>query len=278
MNPKTSLARRAYFSCARTLQNPDWSDEQNRAVFGKNVSPHGHDYILDVFYGGDIGACDGMIVNLSDIKPILVQVLETLDGKFLDREVAFFQSRRPTTENIVNFVWQQLPKDLDAARLVRVLVRESARLAIEKSAAGKDESESTMKLTRCYEFAAAHRLHVPRMSAQDNTNLYGKCNNPHGHGHNYGLEVTVEGVPDADTGALISLVELDKIVDEEVYDRFDHKHLNEDCPEFENLVPTSENLARVIFDVLQARLNSNGRSLAKIGLHETQKNYFEVEA
>jgi 6-pyruvoyltetrahydropterin/6-carboxytetrahydropterin synthase len=87
-----------------------------------------------------------------------------------------------------------------------------------------------MKLTRCYEFAAAHRLHVPQMSQDDNSALYGKCNNPRGHGHNYGLEVTIEGEPDAQTGAIISMQELDAIIDEEVYERYDHKHLMKIAP------------------------------------------------
>jgi 6-pyruvoyltetrahydropterin/6-carboxytetrahydropterin synthase len=271
MTPKTSLARRAYFSSGRQLRHPEWNDEQNRAAFGKDALPHGHDYVLDVYYQGEIGAQDGMIVNLTDIKPIVARVLDQLDGKFLDCDVEYFAALRPTAENIVNFIWSQLPEQIGAGHLTRVLLQESARLSVEKSA-------NTMKLTRCYEFAAAHRLHVPQMSQDDNAALYGKCNNPRGHGHNYGLEVTVEGEPDAETGAIMSMQELDAIVDEEVYERYDHKHLNEDCPEFQTLVPTSENLARVIFEQLQARLHGSGRRLVKIGLHETQKNYFEVEA
>ncbi len=263
------IARRAYFSCARQLQNPDWSDERNREVFGRDVFPHGHDYVLDVFYGGDISAHDGMIVNLTEIKPVLNRVLEPLDGAFLNRDLEEFQQRRPTLENLVNFVWQRLPAQIDQSRLARVRLQENARLWI-------DKDDTLMRLTRCYEFAAAHRLHVPQMSDDNNAELYGKCNNLNGHGHNYGLEVTIEGEPNAQTGAIFSMSELDKIVDEEVFERFDHKHLNEDCPEFQTLIPTSENLARVIFEVLSGKLN--GARLVKIGLHETTKNYFEVEA
>lgn len=272
---KTSLSRRAYFSCARQLQNPDWSNEQNQAVFGKDALPHGHDYILDVYYSGEIGARDGMIVNLSDLKPVIARALEPLDGQFLDHDVEHFRTVRPTAENIVNFIWQRLPAKMGGGRLARLRLQESARLWVDKCL---DENQNLMRLTRCYEFAAAHRLHVPQMSAADNEALYGKCNNSRGHGHNYGLEVTVEGEPHADTGAIIAPGELDAIVEEQVFERFDHKHLNEDCAEFSDLVPTSENLARVIFEQLQARLQTSGYRLAKIGLHETQKNYFEVEA
>ena len=264
------IARRAYFSCARTLQNPDWSDERNRAIFGRGVLPHGHDYVLDVFYSGEISSDDGMIVNLTDIKPVLNRVLEPLDGAWLNLDLPEFQRQRPSLENLVNFIWQRLPERMDKARLSRVRLQQSARLWI-------DKDNDFMRLTRCYEFAAAHRLHVPQKSGEDNAQLYGKCNNLHGHGHNYGLEVTIEGEPNPETGAIFSMAELDEIVDAEVFERFDHKHLNQDCPEFQTLIPTSENLARVIFEILSEKLNGATR-LVKIGLHETTKNYFEVEA
>jgi 6-pyruvoyltetrahydropterin/6-carboxytetrahydropterin synthase len=273
---KTFLARRAFFSSARQLRVPDWSDEQNRAAFGRDTLPHGHDYSLNVYYEGEIDPHDGMIVNLSDLKPVIAAATEPLDGKFLDREVAHFQQFRPTCENLVNFLWDHLPPRMGAGILSRVCLEESAKLRVQKIRL--DEHNTQMKLTRSYEFAAAHRLHVPSMPDEENSALYGKCNNAQGHGHNYGLEVTIEGEPDAQTGAIMSGVELDKLVDEEVFERFDHKHLNEDCPEFKSLVPTSENLARVIFEILQKRIDATGRRLSKIGLHETQKNYFEVEA
>jgi 6-pyruvoyltetrahydropterin/6-carboxytetrahydropterin synthase len=135
-----------------------------------------------------------------------------------------------------------------------------------------------MRITKKYEFAAAHRLHAPTLPEAENQARYGKCNNLRGHGHNYNLEVTVAGEPDPQTGYIMPPQELDRIVDEEVFERFDHKHLNEDCPDFVDLIPTSENLAGVIFKRLQHRLDRDGRKLVKIGLHETQKNYFEVEA
>ena len=269
--PTPFLARRASFSAGRRLYAPQLSEEENRALFARDALPHGHDYVLDVFYGGKIDERDGMIVNLSDVKPVLAQAIEPLDGAFLDADLPHFQAVRPTAENLVNFIWQRLPKTLGAATLHRVALRESASTRVEKTA-------DFMRITRSYEFAAAHRLHVPQMDEASNAAMYGKCNNAAGHGHNYGLEVTVEGAPDEITGRIISPTELDAVVDEEVFERFDHKHLNVDCPEFQKLVPTSENLARVIFDILSARLDNDARRVAKIGLHETQKNYFEVEA
>jgi 6-pyruvoyltetrahydropterin/6-carboxytetrahydropterin synthase len=267
----TVLARRAYFSCGRVLCRPDWSAEQNAAVFGKEARPHGHDYVLTVFYAGTPSDEDGMIVNLNDLKPVLARAAQPLDGAFLPDGVAYFQTRRPTAGNLVNFLWQNLPPAVGGAPMVRVVLVETSRLSVEKSL-------NAMKLTRRYEFAAAHRLHAPQLSEAENNARYGKCNNPSGHGHNYGLEVTVEGEPDAETGAIIPLPQLDEIVEREIFARFDHRHLNLDCPEFANLIPTSENLARVIFRILQPQLSTPAYRLVKIGLHETQKNYFEVEA
>lgn len=265
-----TLGRRAFFSAGRALRHPDWDEARNRAFFGKEAAAHGHDYVLDVFYSGTPAAEDGMIVNITDIKPVIAEVLGEIDGKFLNEEVEFFRANRPSAENIVRFIKERLPASLAGARLERLRLQETARLWV-------DWNEDGMLVTRSYEFAAAHRLHAPGLSEAENNRRYGKCNNPRGHGHNYGLAVTVAGEPDPATGSIIPLGELDQIVEEEVYAPFDHKHLNEDCPDFENLIPTSENLARVIFARLKPRIESGGRRLAKVGLHETQKNYFEVE-
>jgi len=265
------ICRRATFSIGRRMWNPHWSDEKNRETFGKDFLPHGCDFSLDVFYGGAVGARDGMIVNLSDMKPVIANAIAPLDNAFLPDDLPDFALVRPSAENIVKWIWNRLPPRLDNAILARLALKESARVS-----AAFDGT--TMKITRKYEFAAAHRLHIPNASETENAELYGKCNNARGHGHNYGLEVTIEGEPDAETGSIIAPSVLDKIVDEIVYENYDHKHLNEDCAEFENLIPTSENLARVIFARLQPQIDKDGHRLVKIGLHETQKNYFEVEA
>lgn len=265
------ICRRAYFSAGLRLHDPALSAERNNELFGRDTLPHGHDYVVDVFYRGVVGQRDGMIVNLNDMKPVIARAIEALDGKFLDEDVPYFQEHRPTAENLVNFIWQHLPERLGVGQLDRVSLSESARVCARKDT-------TSMKITRKYEFAAAHRLHMPTASEAENAELYGKCNNPRGHGHNYGLEVTVQGETDASTGTIISHAELDRIVDELVYDNYDHKHLNEDCPEFKELIPTSENLARAIFARLQPAIDNESRKLVKIGLHETQKNYFEVEA
>ena len=267
--PIISLARRATFSCGAQLARADFSATQNAQIWGKAARPHGHDYVLTVFYAGQVGV-DGMIVNLDELKPLLQRITVSLDGAFLN-DLPAFENQIPTLETLCKYLQGQLPAQLGAGILQRVHLRESATRWIEW------EHNNTMKLTTKYEFAAAHRLHSSHLSEAENAEMYGKCNNPRGHGHNYGLEVTIAGQPD-ESGQIIARDELDKIVDTEVFARFDHRHLNEDCPEFDGMVPTSENLARVIFDLLDARLQDQNYRLAKIGLHETQKNYFEVEA
>lgn len=110
-----------------------------------------------------------------------------------------------------------------------------------------------VRVTQTFEFAAAHRLHCAELSADENRAVFGKCNNPHGHGHNYQLEVTVAGEPDADTGRIIPLTRFERIVNERVIERLDHKHLNEECAEFRELNPSVENITRVIWGWLEGQ-------------------------
>ena len=132
-------------------------------------------------------------------------------------------------------------------------------------------------LTRRYRFSAAHRLHNEALSAEENARLYGKCNNPYGHGHNYTVEVTVRGPIDPATGMLIDLGLLDRIVEQEVLERFDHTHLNLDVASFQGQVPTTENLCVEIFSLLQDKLHAGEGSarLEKVRLEETNSNFFE---
>ena len=129
-------------------------------------------------------------------------------------------------------------------------------------------------LTRFFDFAASHRLHAPRLSDAENREIFGKCNNPNGHGHNYGVEVTVVGEPDPVTGMLVDLAALDRVLDSEVMARFDHKHLNLDTPDFADLNPTSENVTIAIWNHLKGQIPAPAR-LYRVVVKETDRNYFE---
>ena len=125
---------------------------------------------------------------------------------------------------------------------------------------------------RRYALSASHRLHSDALSADENRAAFGKCNNPHGHGHNYVIEVLVGGAVDPETGMVLNLAELDEVVRMRVTDRFDHTNLNLD-PLFQNRVPTTENLCRAVFELLDARVEP--ARLVQVRVEETENNFFE---
>ncbi len=127
-------------------------------------------------------------------------------------------------------------------------------------------------LTRRYRFSASHRLHSDDMSPEENVAIYGKCNNPYGHGHNYALEVTVSGPIDESTGMVCNLVDLDGFVEREILEHFDHQSLNT-LEEFAQEVPTTENLCAAIYDIL--RRGFTLAHLEKVRMEETMMNSFE---
>lgn len=133
-------------------------------------------------------------------------------------------------------------------------------------------------LTRRYLFSASHRLHNPQLSEAENHQIYGKCNNPGGHGHNYFLEVTVAGVVDSRTGMVVNLSELDDYVGRLVVEPFDESSLNQ-LPNFRQRVPTTENLCLEIYRVLtegwQQLPSARGARLERVRLEETSSNFFE---
>jgi 6-pyruvoyltetrahydropterin/6-carboxytetrahydropterin synthase len=127
-------------------------------------------------------------------------------------------------------------------------------------------------LTRRYLFSASHRLHCDEMSAAENQAVYGKCNNPHGHGHNYCVEVTVAGRVDSRTGMVCNLVDLDSFVNEKILERFGHQNLNT-LSEFQGTVPTTENLCIEVFDILEREFQH--AQVDKVRIEETMLNSFE---
>ena len=133
---------------------------------------------------------------------------------------------------------------------------------------------STLKLElgRRYRFSASHRLHSAHLSEEENNRIFGKCNNPYGHGHNYVVEVSVSGDLDPATGVIANLADLDAFVQHQVLDEFDHKSLNEDVPAFRDRVPTTENVCIEIFQRLKSFPKAK---LERIRVEETGKNSFE---
>ncbi len=125
-------------------------------------------------------------------------------------------------------------------------------------------------LTRKVEFSASHLYHNPDFSPEENRRVFGKCNNPHGHGHNYVLEVTIAGEPDPRTGMVLDLKELKGILEREILDRMDHRFLNYEVPELAGKIPTTETIAMAIWQLLEPRINHRGQGrLHRVRLYET---------
>ncbi|MDP4284130.1 MAG: 6-carboxytetrahydropterin synthase [Bacteroidota bacterium] len=125
-------------------------------------------------------------------------------------------------------------------------------------------------------FNAAHRLHNPAWDDAKNNIVFGKCNNPNYHGHNYEMEVKVTGVPAADTGFVIDLKFLSDIIKEEILEKLDHKNLNLDLPEFAKLNPTVENIVIVIYNILRSKIDT--KMDLQVRLYETPRNFAEYPA
>ncbi len=138
-----------------------------------------------------------------------------------------------------------------------------------------------MRLTRRYRFSASHRLHAHQLTDEQNANLYGKCNHPYGHGHDYVLDVSVRGPLDPATGRIVDLDRLDALVAHEVLQPFEHRDLNLEVDAFRTVVPTTENLASEIHSRLgrawSAAFGDQGPRLERIRIEETKRNYIELE-
>lgn len=129
-----------------------------------------------------------------------------------------------------------------------------------------------VELGRRYRFSASHRLHSSQLSEEENCRVYGKCNNPYGHGHNYVVEVSVSGVVDPATGMIVNLADLDGFVEREVIEAFDHKSLNEDVAAFRERVPTTE---YVCIEIYQRLKHFPLAKLERVRVEETSNNAFE---
>lgn len=272
MNQRVRMTRRVGFSSGHRYWLDSLTDKENRDLFGSWASKfnHGHNYFLEVTVEGVPSPLDGMILNIKQLDEWLQSlVVREFDQKSLNDEVPDFKSRPPTLENILLCIENRLGPVRNRVDFVKLKLEESPTLWAELDLDG----ERMITLTRTYEFAASHRLHSPQMTDEENQEAYGKCWNPAGHGHNYILEVSVRGEPDPKTGMIVELDALDHVVENEVVDRYDHKNLNSDLPEFAGKIPTTEIVVQEIWERLQHSLPAD---LVKVRLWETARNAFEV--
>jgi len=211
----------------------------------------------------------GMVLNLSDVKQVIKQeVTSQLDYSFLNEVWLEFQETLPTTENIAKVIWQRLAPHLP---LVKIQLFEHPELWADYLG---NDMEAYLSIGT--HFSAAHRLALPTLSYEENCQIYGKCARPNGHGHNYHLEVTVKGEVDSRTGMIVDLVALQKVVEDHVVEPFDHTFLNKDIPYFAEVVPTAENIAIHIGQLLDQPVRQLGAELYKVKLIESPNNSCEV--
>tara|TARA_B100000315_G_scaffold36188_1_gene30905 strand:- start:6989 stop:7849 length:861 start_codon:yes stop_codon:yes gene_type:complete len=267
------LTKRVEFCASHRYHHPHWPDEKNVTVFGRacNLHGHGHNYLLDVSIGGPVNPVTGMVLNMYDLKHILEVVLAEFDHKDLDKDTPYFTTTIATPENLAVVLSKQIASHLQSAYLERVRLFEDEDLYVDYPSSS-DCQVNTIFLTRRYHFSAAHRLHTDHLSPEKNKEIFGKCNNPNGHGHNYTFEITLCGQPHPDTGAIYDLSHLDQVVNDTIVNRFDHQHINYD-PAFRNTTTTGENLLVLIWDLISKEIPVT--MLYKVGLIETRDNYFE---
>ncbi|MBD1824579.1 6-carboxytetrahydropterin synthase [Cyanobacteria bacterium FACHB-DQ100] len=267
---KCIIDRRAQFSASHRYYLPELSEAENVERFGActRAPGHGHNYVVYVSMLGDLDEY-GMVLNLSDVKHVIKrEVTSQLDFSYLNDAWTEFQQTLPTTENIARSIWYRLAPHLP---IVKIRLYEHPEL-------WADYLGNNMEayLTISTHFSAAHRLARPDLSFEQNCEIYGKCARPNGHGHNYHLEVTIKGEMDQRTGMIADLVAFQKAVDDYVVEPFDHTFLNKDIPYFEKVVPTAENIAVHIRDLLEEPICQIGAQLYKVKLIESPNNSCEV--
>lgn len=267
---KCIINRRAQFSASHRYWLSELSEAENTARFGPcaKAPGHGHNYVLYVSMLGELDQY-GMVLNLSDVKQVIKrEVTSQLDFSYLNEVWPEFEATLPTTEHMARTLWQRLAPHLP---IVKIQLFEHPELWAEYTGNGMEAY-----LTISTHFSAAHRLALPQLSFEENCEIYGKCARPNGHGHNYHLEVTVAGTIDPRTGMLADLSRLQQAIDLHVVEPFDHTFLNKDIPYFAEVVPTAENIAVHIRDLLQLPIQQAGARLHKIKLIESPNNSAEV--
>ncbi len=210
----------------------------------------------------------GYLCNIKRIDELLRSTAIPLAARKLDQ-----RGWKLSAEQLLQILWPAVAAETPSPATLAELTLLSTpylRYAI------KREQTEMVTLTQQFEFSAAHRLHCPALSDDENRQTFGKCNNPHGHGHNYVVEVSVTRDPEAAGGApgcVLPLPEFERIVDTHVIEVLDHKHLNEQVPQFAALNPSVENIARVIFDLLKDHVAP--ATLSNVKVFETPKTWAE---
>ena len=218
---------------------------------------------VDVTLAGPLDSVSGYLINIKQIdKTVRDRVIPTVSQ-------AIHGPTGKSPPQLISRLYQMLeawpPLSLEEVRL---------RLSPFLSYSVRASERPMIRLSQKFEFSATHRLHNPMATDEENRHIFGKCNNPHGHGHNYELQVTLLGEPDA-SGLLIDIPDFERIVSTTILDHFDHKNLNIELPEFRELIPTVENIAMTIYELLKPRFSKQRAQLASVTVWETPKTWCE---
>jgi 6-pyruvoyltetrahydropterin/6-carboxytetrahydropterin synthase len=220
-------------------------------------------YALRVTLAGEVQPDSSYLRNIKNVD----RVVRRQAVPVIDAQVA-----RQRGGDLMRVLFELLKDQWPGATLDSVSLGISPTVWLTQIAA---EFPMSQRLSQSFEFCAAHRLHNPALSDEENRRIFGKCNNPNWHGHNYQLQVTLAGSAERTTGMLASLVDLERIVTQNIIDRFDHMNLNTETDEFRDTIPTVENIARVIYDLLKPKLTQPASRLASVTVWESPRTWCE---
>ena len=279
-SPLIAMTRRVAFSAAFLLSQ--YLDRQNLDNTGTEykklafLETSGHNYTLDVCVCGRVDPLTGIVVNIKDIDAIVRHnAVQPLSNRLLNAPSGPMEGLPVTAVSLLEHIHNRLVgKFPDGVDLSSLRLEETPTSSAEWKSMTTETTPVSVNVTRSYEFSASHRLHSRCLTDDQNRELFGKCNYDNGHGHNYILEVTVTGEMNSATGQVVDLDLLDEAVHREVVDRYDHRHLNLDIPEFADIIPSSELLTYVIWERLVGHIPGNAR-LCKVVIRETARNIFE---
>jgi len=246
--PPVLLTKRIEFAAAHRYVKPEWDEAKNRAVFGPCYNPpaHGHNYLLEVTVSGEVDADTGMVINLFDLKRVLLAVIEEFDHKNLNLDMPYFKDRIPTSENIARILWQKLEHQKDIGILQMIRLHEDEDLYADIEAAGRLDTAS---VTRRYSFTAVHAGN---------------------QGHTWDCLMTVRGRIDPVTGMVTDIGALDRAVHEHVVRMFDGQDLRKVLG---TSAVTGASLARQVWDRLHPSVK--GGALASVRLVQTRDLWFD---
>jgi 6-pyruvoyltetrahydropterin/6-carboxytetrahydropterin synthase len=260
------LTREVRFAVNSTVVPPAPGEPPTNAYAGfPSINGLAHYFALAVTVAGDLDPDSSYLLNIKDIdRQVRRLAIPVVADAVRDRPRAFGAATVVELFDVLRDAWP--PARVEEIRLALSPLTSIAALAKELP---------MTRLSQKFEFSASHRLHNPALSDDANRQTYGKCNNPHGHGHNYEVEVTLAGTPANDTGLIVDVPRFERTVAETVIDRLDHKNLNVEVPEFRDLIPSVENIARVIYRMLKPKLDAGDTRLASVTVWETPKTWCE---